>query len=191
METNGIAKKKNGGGTLVLLIYLSLLVPITYIAGAVLMLFNEGLGKYYNHLLIVTGAVGLVIMVFFIVLFVRNAISAARLFGKNDTGGLLKTSLFVKLSLIPYFVVNFILNALIFTALAAASRGIGIILVPIPVFLTYCILLSTSIYSIALVLSLGRNGKLGKRQTILHFILQICFVLDILGILLLNGKMKK
>jgi hypothetical protein len=191
MNKTGIAKKKNAAGSLVLLIYISLLVPILYVAGAALMLFNEEFARYYTQLLIAVGIAGLTIMVLFIVLFVRNTISAVKLFADNDTGGLLKTSLFVKLSLIPYFVINFILNALIFTVLAAASRGIGIILVPIPVFLTYCILLSTSTYSIALVLSLGRNGKMGKRKTVLHFILQICFVLDILSILLLKGKMKK
>jgi hypothetical protein len=102
----------------------------------------------------------------------------------------LATGVFVvKLTAIPFFLINFALMAMIAAAgLVFMVHGIGLALwmvVAISVVLTYFAMVSTSVYGWASVLRLRRDGRINSGLAVLYSLLLLVFVADIVaGILL-------
>lgn len=128
----------------------------------------------------------------FIIAF-KNIISSITLFKNSDHASLRKNMKTLKLGLIPYFVINFILYLFIFLILFAASRGI-IMFSPvplffiIPIFFTYLAVLFTSFYGIGYALILRKENRLKNSSLVIHVLLQLCFVSDVISTMILNTK---
>jgi hypothetical protein len=115
--------------------------------------------------------------------------NALTLLKNGDGNGLRLGMKRMKLASIPYFILNF----LYFTVLAligfAASKGL-IIFTPIPlvfvlvIFLTYVVMLLTSTYGFVYLFYLKKTEGMKTVPFIVHFIMQLIFVLDIIDTVL-------
>jgi hypothetical protein len=131
----------------------------------------------------------LVWLLLFVCSIVLNIKNTVKLYKENNLIILRKNSKLIKLTLIPFWILHFILSALTMIAFIGGSRGMGIIFLPIPIFFTYIFLLITSIFSIAFILSLERNKHINN--VIIHIILQLFFVLDIIDMIYILQKTGK
>jgi hypothetical protein len=133
--------------------------------------------------------------------------AAVRLFLADDLAVLRRSALTVKLALIPLFVQNFILCAIIVLGLAllpiAITRGAILIdgwagpafvgafastgLVP-TVIGTYLMMLPTSIYSVTCLVLMMRHRAISPRFCAVHLILQFVFVADIISTLVIAHR---
>ena len=128
----------------------------------------------------------LLLFIYSIVLNIKNTV---KLFKENNLIVLRKNGKLIKLTLIPFWILHFILSVLAMIVFIGASRGMGIIFLPIPIFITYIFLLITSIFSIAYILLLRKNKYINN--IVIHIILQLCFVLDIINMIYILRKISK
>ena len=97
----------------------------------------------------------------------------------------------IKYYSIPFWIMNIISYIGLIIAFFFIMFGWVIIFIPIPIFISYIILLATSSYSISYLIIMKRNGSITKKQFIKNIILQLCFIFDIIGIIILFKKEKK
>lgn len=114
---------------------------------------------------------------------------AARAAGKGETGRLMKAWALLKLGSIPFFVLNFLYSAVVWFLIVAASRGIFLILLPIPIAITCFLILETGCVGCFAIKVLRRQpppvpGKL-------HYLLQLLPVADVISTLVLLAGEKK
>ncbi|TYQ16719.1 UNVERIFIED_CONTAM: hypothetical protein Cloal_3287 [Acetivibrio alkalicellulosi] len=104
-----------------------------------------------------------------------------------------KVMLFVKLMVIPFFVSNFLILALgtVIIALFPKTTVLTFFSTPILVFLTFLILLATSLFSIPAIILYGRTKELNKVEVVIHVILQLIFVFDIIDAIFLFFYLRK
>lgn len=119
------------------------------------------------------------------VMHIIAAVKSYKTLWNNPTGQreLGRYLLRCKCILIPFYVVNFILGLLIslaFIVVPGLQIGLFIVL-PLFIFYTYIILLSTSCYSLVLLYALYRSKMIHRKKLVLHIILQLTFVLDVLS----------
>lgn len=126
--------------------------------------------------------------IIFIVLLLLNIINAFKLFYKKDLIVLKKSVKLVKISTIPFYILNFIFLILLIIFFIIPTRGFVFFLIPSLFLSTYCILLLTSLYSIFYILLLWKYDKINNTEFLIIFILQFCFILDIFSILYLLKK---
>lgn len=88
--------------------------------------------------------------------------------------------LLLKLGSIPFYVLNFLYSALVWLGLAAASRGILIVLVPIPIVYTWLLTVQSGLVGLCLLRREGVGG--------LHQLAQFIPVADVASTLLLLGR---
>jgi hypothetical protein len=124
----------------------------------------------------------------FFVLLIINSIHALYLLLRKKISAAGRYFKILKLSSILFWIINFITTASVFGVMVFATRGIGIILSPIPVMVSYLMLLATSLYSIVYLRLLYKNGALDKREFKIHLILQLIFTLDIIDTIYLIVK---
>jgi hypothetical protein len=75
--------------------------------------------------------------------------------------------------------------------LLVVGHGFGFLIVPIFIFLSYTVLMLTSIFSILYLINLRKNKIILNKQFIVHLILQLCFVIDIIDIIYIIKKWGK
>jgi hypothetical protein len=97
----------------------------------------------------------------------------------------------LKLGSIPFYILNFIVTGIFFAFIFFATRGIGLILLPIPVLITWIILLSTSVNSISFLVFIYKNRVITKKSFILNLLAQLTFVIDIISTIIILKKEKK
>ena len=100
-----------------------------------------------------------------------------------------RTIMVFKLCLIPFYIVNFAC-----WLLASMVFHIALVVWPIIPFIilyTYFTLLGTSIYTIAKLFTLRRDGTITTKQLVIHFIWQIIFTADVIDSIYLATRMKK
>ena len=131
------------------------------------------------------------IVILLLILSIINLISAIKLFIQKDVILLRKSMILIKLASIPFFIFNFIFFVVVLFVFVVASRGLGIILVPIPIIITYLILLVTSTYSILFIIILKRFKIISNKSAIINIIIQLIFVLDMIGVLFLLKNYSK
>ena len=129
--------------------------------------------------------------VIFIILSIRNIIYTNKLLKRCEIDKLKKLTEFIKFGAIPFWIINFILLSLLTIAIVMGTRGIGIVIIPVPIIIAYIILLGTSIFSIPYIKLLYKGKKIGFKQMVIHIILQLCFVWDVIGIIYLKINDKK
>ena len=99
-----------------------------------------------------------------------------------------KAVMIFKLSLIPFYVINFVIW-LIGSMVFHIALFVWTFL-PIVIAYTYFTIYGTSAHIIARLLYLRRNNIITTKQFVIHFILQIMFVLDIIDSIYLTVKYK-
>ncbi len=100
-----------------------------------------------------------------------------------------RTVMIFKLSLIPFYIVNFVC-----WMIASMVFHIAIIIWPMIPFIiayTYFTLLGTSAYTIAKLFTLRKSKIITTKQFVIHCILQIIFTADVIDIIYLAIKQKK
>ena len=110
---------------------------------------------------------------------VGAAISAYR---RNDVARLLSGWRTLKLGSIPFYILNFLWSVLAWGAIVAASRGIFLLLVPIPVAITWLMVLQSGFTGWLAIRNLRETGT---DVSVLHSVCQFLPVLDVLSTLLL------
>lgn len=134
-------------------------------------------------LLILSGLVNIVM--FIISAFQSNDI-------KSRKNSMINRMLFLKLSAIPFFIINFMLWTGLFGMLILFPGGIFLLaLSPIIVLLTFTVLLVTSASSISALVYCYRARQIDTLRLIIHTILQLIFVLDIIDSIFLYKILKK
>ena len=97
----------------------------------------------------------------------------------------------IKILLIPYWILNFIISGSFWFILIGASHGFGMFLIIVTFISAICIFSLTSIYSILFILLYWKNGYIKNNELLIYMFFQFCFILDIIGIILLKNKNKK
>ena len=128
----------------------------------------------------------LIWLMIFICFSVLNILYTKKLYKQNKLFELRKNVKYIKLYLIPYWIINFAVSVFVLLLIMAATKGLGIILFPVFIFFAYILLLITSSVSITYIVLLNKNKHL--KHYYVHIILQLCFVLDIIGAIYLLKK---
>lgn len=110
---------------------------------------------------------------------VGTAVSAYR---RNDMACLLSGWRTLKLGAIPFYILNFLWSVLAWGAIAAASRGIFLLLVPIPIGITWLMVIQSGFTGWLYIRCLRESGE---DAAVLHSVCQFLPVLDVLSTLLL------
>jgi hypothetical protein len=126
--------------------------------------------------------------IIFLLFVICNIIYLQRNVRNNNLEIIKKYCKLVKYSLIPFWIINFIAYLGLFLSFSFIMMGWVFLFIPIPIFFNYIILLSTSSYSISYLLLLKKHNIINKNNFIINMILQLCFVLDVIGIIYLNKK---
>lgn len=130
----------------------------------------------------------LLLMLAVCVLVVVNIVCAVYSFIRSRTLTFRAVMAF-KLCLIPFYIVNFTC-----WLLASMVFHIALVVWPIIPFIvayTYFTMLGTSVYIIAKLFALRRDGTITTKQFIIHFIWQITFTADVIDSIYLSIRKKK
>ena len=130
-------------------------------------------------------------VVLFSIVGVINIVSVILDFLKNETNILYKKMKRVKLGLIPYWLFNFLFYIPISFSVLVIGHGFGFIFIPLLIFASYIVLLQTSTFSFAYLLSLRRNSIISNKQLIVQTIWQLIFMIDIIGTIYIIRKFGK
>ncbi len=175
-------------------LYANLFMVIALIITLLRGLIRYNSGNILKSLLIAAVVITLILNS---ILAVKNIINTYRLYKERQYNLLRKHMKVIKLGMIPYFIINFIIYILLFMLFFAASRGLIIfspipLLFIVPVFFTYLSMLFTSCYGIGFAAIVNSEKNLGNLKFIIHILFQLCFVLDVVStiILLLKYKIK-
>ena len=139
----------------------------------------------------VIGGVWLLLLVIVSVVVIVDSIQKVR---ARKTRQLATDALVVKLVAIPFFVLNFVLIALLFIGGATMFHfGLLVLWVPAAIGfgLTYPAMLSTSIYAWAAIAQLRREGIIKTWQAVLYAILSLFYVTDVAAGVLLFGHARR
>ena len=115
---------------------------------------------------------------------VGAAISAYR---RNDVARLLSGWRTLKLGSIPFYILNFLWSVLAWGAIVAASRGIFLLLVPIPVAITWLMVLQSGFTGWLAIRCLREEGE---ALPILWSVCQFLPVLDVAAALVLLRRFR-
>nr|WP_325211396.1 DUF6652 family protein [uncultured Oscillibacter sp.] len=113
------------------------------------------------------------------------AVSAYR---RNDMARLLSAWRTLKLGAVPFHILNFLWSVLAWGSIVAASRGVFILLVPIPIGLTWLMIIQSGVTGWLYIRCLRESGE---DAAILHSVCQFLPVLDVLSTLLLLRRGKR
>jgi hypothetical protein len=170
-----------------------ILLGILYATYPVLILSSVLVGKFGDGPIFSVVAVILKLFcpVAFLIVTILNIFYTKRLIKQRERKKLKKSAEIVKLASIPFWIINFLVLSLSAFAAIIATRGFGIVFLPIFILITYIALLGTSVFSISYIRLLYKEKEIGFAQMTIHIILQLCFVSDIIGIIYLKKTIPK
>lgn len=108
--------------------------------------------------------------------------ASIRAYRRNDMARLLSGWRTLKLGAIPFHILNVLWSVLAWGALVAASRGIFILLVPIPICLTWLMIIQSGVTGWLYIRCLREAGE---DAAVLHSVCQFIPVVDVLSTFLL------
>ncbi len=106
---------------------------------------------------------------------------------KQNTDILRKSLKILKLYSIPFYIFNFIYSSFAWFVLVGASRGIMIIFVPIPIFITYLLIIQSGCVGVFCFKILSKN-KIDFNG--IHYLLQLIPLLDVISSIIIIRKTK-
>lgn len=168
--------------------FTAVVYPLPFIALSLFNMFFEDMAN--GQLFEQTGdsvlpIIWLILIIASFALAIANFIIAAVRFRKNsksDNSRILRDIMVFKLILTPYFIINMLAWTLMIIMTALFFTWI---LIPLGVIHAFIAMLVTSFYAILKTANLMKRGKLSKGMGTLMIILQLTFVLDIVGIIYL------
>lgn len=119
------------------------------------------------------------------------AVMAFEIYGRNDYNTLGRCFKALKLYTIPFYVINYIFSFAIWFVIVAASRGIFIIFVWIPVAFTCAFIIQSGIYGYLYIKYLRKNYYGVMDINACHSLFQFIPVLDVVSTVIILGKLKK
>jgi hypothetical protein len=124
---------------------------------------------------------------------IMSIISAfGSIINKNSLNSMINRMLFLKLSVIPFFILNFMLWTGLFGTLILFPGGIFLLaLAPIIVLLTFTVLLVTSSSTISVLVYCYRAKQIDISKLIVHIVLQLIFVVDVIDSIYLYKILRK
>ena len=128
-----------------------------------------------------------IVKFFLTIIIIVNIIIAIMYYREKNSENANKNMKKIKLYLIPYWVINFVLG--IATTLTTAFMG-GIFFGLAFLVTSYLFLVTTSCYSLAYLGILLKNKQISIVHFFFHMILQLCFVMDIIDTVYLLYKYK-
>ena len=111
-----------------------------------------------------------------------SAGAAIRPYRRNALDRLLSGWRTLKLWSVPFYILNFLWSFLVWGAITAASRGVLLILTPIPVCVTWLMVMQSGVTGWLAIRNLRETGT---DVSVLHSVCQFLPVLDVLSTLLL------
>lgn len=108
---------------------------------------------------------------------------------RNKAAELRQSWKLLKLWSIPFYVLNFIYSYLAWFVLVGASRGILLILVPIPIMLTCLMVVQSGCVGVCYILLLRKRD--GYRPSGIHYVLQLLSVVDVISTIILLKSSKE
>lgn len=157
---------------------LSVAVPLAILFAGEWTAFGEGLFAFYLFFIGVSQLLGWVAVAM-----------AARAGGRGETDRVLRAWRLLKLGSVPFFVLNFLYSVAVWFLIVAASRGIFLIFVPIPIAITCFFILETGCVGCVAVKALRR--QLPPVPGKVHYFLQLLPVADVVSTLLLLHRQKQ
>jgi len=124
----------------------------------------------------------------FLIIIIINIIDLIKYFLKNDIETIKKYSYKIKLFLIPYWILNFIISGAYWGILIGSSHGFGMFLLPVPFISAIFIFAITSIYSILFILLYWKNEKIKNGEFIIYLSSQFIFILDIIFLIIIKNR---
>lgn len=94
----------------------------------------------------------------------------------------------LKIWSVPFYILNFLYSFIVWGTLVGASRGILVILVPIPIFITCSMVVQSGFHGICYVMFLRKRPAIHKRPSEVHYAFQLVPMLDILSTIILLRK---
>ena len=114
---------------------------------------------------------------------------AVRANGRGEHGAVFRSWRLLKLGSIPFFVLNFLYSVFAWFMLVGASRGIFIVLVPIPILFTCLLVVESGFVGICWLRSLpALLPEDREKPRTIHYFLQLLPALDVLSTLYLLWK---
>lgn len=89
---------------------------------------------------------------------------------------------------IPFYILNFLYSFVVYGILVGASRGLLLILVPIPVFITCSMVVQSGFHGICYVMFLRKRPVPDQRPSEVHYAFQLVPLLDIVSTIILLRK---
>ena len=172
-----------------IVLFLLYLFNAIFICFGIIMFFAFSiLYRYINTSFMVIGILLAIWFLIYIIISIKNIFYVNDLIKQNNKGKLKNNAESIKLCSIPFWVINFIILSIFTIGAVMSTRGILIFLVPIPIFVSYIILLGTSIFSISYIRLLYKENKIGYKGMLIYTIFQLMFVFDIFCIIYLKYK---
>ncbi len=156
---------------------LSVAVPLVLLFAGEWTVLGQGLFTFYLFFIGVSQLLGWVAVAM-----------AARAGGRRETDRVIRAWRTLKLGSIPFFVLNFLYSVAVWFVFVAASRGILLIFVPIPIAITCFFILETGCVGCVAVKALRRQPPPVPNKV--HYFLQLVPVLDVFSTLLLLHRQK-
>ena len=97
----------------------------------------------------------------------------------------------LKVRSIPFFVINFIYSVLVWFILVGGSRGILILLVPIPIIYTCTLVFQSGCVGICYIKYLRKHLEDSVRPSGIHYVLQLLAVADLVSTAVILKKYGK
>lgn len=116
---------------------------------------------------------------------------AVRLSRRGEMGRLRQGWRLLKFASIPFYLINFAYSALAWSLLAAASRGLFGLLIPIPLFITWQMIVQSGLMGWRWLKYKRREPEAGERPGRLHYLWQILPVADVIDTAALLRRYKE
>lgn len=113
---------------------------------------------------------------------------AAEAYHQNQWEKLRSSWRLLKLNSIPFYVLNFLYSVFAWFVLTAASRGILIVLVPIPIIITCLMIVQSGCVGIYYIMYLRKQPENGGKPAAVHYVLQLLSVLDLISTIVILRK---
>ena len=94
----------------------------------------------------------------------------------------------LKIGGIPFYILNFIYSFVVWFCLVGASRGLMLILVPIPIIITYSFIIQSGCIGAFYIRRLRKNPNIFINVNAIHYLLQFISILDIISTIVLLRK---
>lgn len=112
--------------------------------------------------------------------------AAGMAYCRNEADNLRKGWKWLKLWSIPFYILNFLYSCLVWFVLVGASRGMMILLVPLPVIFTCILIVQSGCVGICYIMLLRKKHQ--KCPSGIHYALQFFPVIDIFSTILILKK---